>query len=108
MSELMKAVDAAVADARSSYILNAKHQPIVDRGMEYCPDCFVRNQQRGHSKFQRLVFGMRSDGEFPKNKPQKRKRFTLVRPIIATKACKVDGCRYWWPAFSFTPQAVVK
>jgi hypothetical protein len=82
-----------------------KLQPFVMKDGHYCPDCIVRNAPRGHGTYQRLVFGMRSDGEFPKNKPQKRKRFTLLRPIIATRACKYDGCGYWWPAFSFTPTA---
>lgn len=104
MSELIKAVEAAVADDRQSYVLNAKLQPLVLQGAHYCPDCAVRNAPRGHSTRQRLVFGMRSDGEFPSGKPQKRARFNLARPIIATKACKADGCGYWWPAFSFTPE----
>jgi hypothetical protein len=82
-----------------------KLPPIMIQGVPCCPHFYIRTQAQGHSKPQRLVFGMRSDGEFPNNKPQKRKYFTLVRPIIAPKACNVDGCGYWWPAFSFTPQA---
>ena len=101
MSELTKAMEAAVADARQSYVLNAKRPPIEMQTGPRCPDC----EHNGFGAC-RLVFGMQSDGEFPQNKPMKRKRFTLLRPIIATKACKCDGCGYWWPAFSFTPEAV--
>lgn len=78
-----------------------KHEPIVINGNHLCPDCLHRGAGAC-----RLVFGMQSDGKFPGGGVQKRKSFDLKRPIIATKACKCDGCGYWWPAFSFTPEAV--
>jgi hypothetical protein len=76
-------------------------EPVVINDVHYCPVCHATGAGAC-----RLVFGMRSDGRFHDGKPQKRSRFNLARPIIATKACKCDGCGYWWPAFSFTPQAV--
>lgn len=83
---------------------STKKMPINIKGVEICPDCIAR----GEDKLHLLVFGMRSDGRFHDGKKQQRKRFDLVRPVIATKACNTEGCGYWWPAFSFTPQQIME